>query len=136
MYESTMGHMGCTWVTWVIIWVNGSYPYMGHVWVNHGSTMGHIWVIFIICVTWVIRWVNHGSCGSCMGQPRVIHGSCGSHMAPWVGYGSTMGHMLVIQNGPWLWRPLAMAAPGYGGPWLWRTGTIVTAALYECGPLR
>ena len=71
-------------------------------------------------------WVNQGS----------YMGHVGHTMAPWVRYGLTMGHMLVIQNVPWLWRPLAMVDHGYGGPWLWRTGTIVTAALYECGPLR
>ena len=149
---------------------------MGHTWINHGSTIGHVRHVWVM-------WVNHGSymghMGIKLGQAWVIcfiygskTGNGGQTWIIWVNYGSYvchkgcilvnngstmgrsyMGHILanlvvlVMQNGPWLKRPLAIVGRyplgmgdlhsggpldwrtfGMGEPSEWRTGNFTTVS--------
>ena len=104
--------------------------------------MGHTWI------TWVLKWVKHGSFGSHMGQRWVMgvkHGLYGSTMdhicVIWVTHWLTMGQPWVGQTWVIYWptlghvghakQTLAGAAPGNSGPLLFRQWAMVNIFVYR-----
>ena len=92
MHGLCMGHTGHTWVIQVI---HGSC--MCHVWVNHGSYMGH--VLYHLYGSYKGDTGHNASKRSYMGHVRVMCGSAIGHI--WVNHGSWSYKMDPGDFGPW-----------------------------------